>query len=322
MKAIRIDRFGGPEVLELEDVPVLQPPAPSSERARAEAWRVAPSREDQPRETEAPEQREAEPPAAEPPEPADDPEAREKRRRRRLVVAAIGGALLLIAAIAFGWYWFTELRWLESTDNAYTQADNTIISPKVAGYISELLVTDNQIVKAGELLLRIDPRDYRATGKQAEADVVSAEANIRNVDAQIAAQQSLIDQARADIAAAQANLTFSQQEYARYQELARAGAGTVQRAQQAAADVREKAATLQHHQATLDQAVKQIGVLKTQRGVAEASLLRNRAALEQARLNLGYTAITSPIDGAIGDRAARLGQYVQPGPQLMMVVPM
>jgi membrane fusion protein (multidrug efflux system) len=158
--------------------------------------------------------------------------------------------------------------------------------------------------------------------KQAEADVVSAEANIRNVDAQIAAQQSLIDQARADIDAAQANLTFSQQEYARYQELARAGAGTVQRAQQAAADVREKAATLQHHQATLDQAVKQIGVLKTQRGVAEASLLRNRAALEQARLNLGYTAITSPIDGAIGDRAARLGQYVQPGTQLMMIVPM
>jgi multidrug resistance efflux pump len=77
-------------------------------------------------------------------------------------VAAISGALLLIAAIAFGWYWFTELRWLESTDDAYTQADNTIASPKVAGYISELLVTDNQIVKAGELLLlRIDPRDYQ-----------------------------------------------------------------------------------------------------------------------------------------------------------------
>jgi membrane fusion protein (multidrug efflux system) len=292
------------------------PPRDHGERSRAEAWRVAPSREDRPRETPL-EQREAEPP-----EPADDPQAREKRRRRRLIVAAIGGALLLIAALAFGWYWFTELRWLESTDDAYTQADNTIISPKVAGYISELLVTDNQVVKAGELLLRIDPRDYQAAVKQAEADVASAEANIRNVDAQIAAQQAVIDQARADIAAAQANLTFSQQEYARYLELARTGAGTVQRAQQAAADAREKAATLQHNQATLDQAVKQTGVLKTQRGVAEASLQRNRAALEQAKLNLGYTAITSPIDGAVGDRSARLGQYVQPGTQLMMIVPM
>jgi membrane fusion protein (multidrug efflux system) len=76
----------------------------------------------------------------------------------------------LIAAIGFGWYWFTELRWLESTDDAYTQADNTIISPKIAGYVSELLVTDNQLVKAGELLLRIDPRDYRAAVNQAEAD--------------------------------------------------------------------------------------------------------------------------------------------------------
>jgi membrane fusion protein (multidrug efflux system) len=152
--------------------------------------------------------------------------------------------------------------------------------------------------------------------------VASAEANIRNIDAQIAAQQSAVDQARADVAAAQANLTFSQQEYARYQELARTGAGTVQRAQQAAADVREKTATLQHNQATLDQAMKQIGVLRTQRGMAEATLQHNRAALEQARLNLGYTAISSPIDGAVGDRSVRLGQYVQPGTQLMMVVPM
>jgi membrane fusion protein (multidrug efflux system) len=306
--------------LELEDVPIPQPPAPSSERA--EAWRVVPSREDQPRETEAPEQREAEPPDAGQPEPADDPEAREKHPRRRLIVAAIGGAMLLIATIGFGWYWFAELRWLESTDDAYTQADNTIISPKVAGYVSALLVTDNQVVKAGELLLRIDPRDYRAAVNQAEADVASAEADIRNVDAQITLQQSVIDQSRADVVAAEANLAFSRQEYARYQALAQSGAGTVQRAQQAAADLRDKTAALEHNRAALDAAVKQMGVLRTQRGKAEATLQRSRAALEQARLNLEYTAITSPIDGAVGDRSARLGQYVQPGTQLMMIVPM
>src|SRR5205807_4557894 len=122
------------------------PPADRPERPRAEAWRVAPSREI-PRETDQPEA-----PSEAQREPEVDPEARERRRRRRLIVAAIGGALLLIAAIIFAWYWFTELRWLESTDDAYTQADNTIISPKVAGYISELLVTDNQVVKAGQLL--------------------------------------------------------------------------------------------------------------------------------------------------------------------------
>ena len=230
--------------------------------------------------------------------------------------------MLLIAAIGFGWYWFTELRWLESTDDAYTQADNTIISPKIAGYVSELLVTDNQLVKAGELLLRIDPRDYRAAVNQAEADVVSAEADIRNVDAQITLQQSVIDQSRADVAAAEANLAFSRQEYARYQALAQSGAGTVQRAQQAAADLRDKTAALEHNRAALDAAVKQMGVLRTQRGKAEATLQRSRAALEQARLNLEYTAITPPIDGAVGDRSARVGQYVQAATQLMTVVPM
>jgi membrane fusion protein, multidrug efflux system len=102
----------------------------------------------------------------------------------------------------------------------------------------------------------------------------------------------------------------------------RRGAGTVQRAQQAAADLREKQAALQHNQATVEQAQKQIDVLKTQRGVAEATLQRNRAALDQAKLNLGYTAITSPIDGAVGDRSARVGQFVQPGSQLMTIVPM
>jgi membrane fusion protein, multidrug efflux system len=291
------------------------PPAARPERPRPEAWRVAPSRE-KPRDAE-----QAEAPPEMQREPEDDPEAREGRRRRRLIVAAIGGALLLIAAICFAWYWFAELRWLESTDDAYTQADNTIISPKVAGYISEL-VTDNQVVKAGQLLLRIDARDYQAAMKQAEADVASAEANIRNIDAQITAQEAVLDQARADIASAQANLTFSQQEYARYQALARSGTGTVQRAEQAAADLRQKQAALQHNQATLDQATKQIAVLKTQRGVAEATLQHNRAALDQAKLNLGYTAITSPIDGAVGDRSARVGQYVQPGTQLMTIVPM
>ena len=285
------------------------PPPHRVERVRPDEWRVAPSREAEEREERPPEQR----------EPPDDEQAARRRRRRLIIMAAVAG-LLLAAAIGFGWYWYTTLRWLESTDDAYTQADNTVISPKVAGYVSQLLVTDNQVVKAGQPLLRIDPRDYQAALAQAQADVASAEANIRNIDAQIVAQQSVVDQARADVASAQANLTFSQQEYARYQELVRTGAGTVQRAQQAAADLRDKTATLQHNQATLDQAVKQIGVLKTQRGVAEATLLHNRAVLKQANLNLGYTAIAAPIDGAVGDRSVQLGQYVQPGTQLMMIV--
>jgi membrane fusion protein (multidrug efflux system) len=250
------------------------------------------------------------------------PEQEARHRRKRLVIAAIVAALLLIAAIAFAWYWFATLRWLESTDDAYTQADNTIIAPKVAGYVAELSVTDNQIVKTGDLLLRIDPRDYQAAADQALADVHSARAGIENVDAQIGLQQSTIDQARADITSAQSNLTFSRQENARYQALVQTGAGTLQRAQQAQSDLRDKAATLQRAQAALESAIKQLTVLQTQRGQAEATLQHNEAVLVQAQLNIGYTAIASPIDGAVGDRSVQLGQYVQPGSQLMTIVPM
>ena len=252
----------------------------------------------------------------------EEPRQHAQPKRKRLIIAATVGAVLLVAGIGLGWYWFTTWRWLESTDDAYTQADNTTISSKIPGYVSELLVTDNQVVKAGEVLVHIDAHDYQAAFDQGQADMLAAEADIHSLDEQIGQQQAAIDQARADVAAAEANLAFSRQEYARYQELARTGAGTVQRAQQAAADLQEKTATLKHNQATLAAAEKQIAVLQKQCEKAQATLLHNRAVLDQARLNLSYRVITSPIDGAVGDRSARVGQYVQPGVGLMTIVPM
>jgi membrane fusion protein, multidrug efflux system len=115
---------------------------------------------------------------------------------------------LLVGALGLGWNWYTTWRWLESTDDAYTQADNIAVVPKVSGYISQLLVTDNQRVKAGEVLLRIDPHDYQAAVDQAQSDVAAAEADIRNLNAQISQQQAAIDQAHADVASAEANLLF------------------------------------------------------------------------------------------------------------------
>jgi membrane fusion protein (multidrug efflux system) len=255
-------------------------------------------------------------------EPEETPEQKARGKRKRLIIAAVVGALLLIAAIGFGVYWFTTLRWFESTDDAYTQADNTIIAPKVAGYVSQLLVTDNQIVKTGDPLLRIDPRDYQATVDQAQADVASAQAGIKNIDAQITMQQSNIEQARTDITSAEANLVFSRQEYARYQALVQTGAGTIQRMQQAESDLRDKSAAVQRAHAALQSATQQLEVLRTQRGQADATLAHNRAVLEQAKLNLDYTLLVSPIDGAVGNRTVQLGQYVQPGTQLMTIVPM
>ena len=224
--------------------------------------------------------------------------------------------------MGFGYYWWTNLRWFISTDDAYTQADNSVIAPKVAGYVAKLLVTDNQHVKAGQTLVQIDPHDFQAALDQATADVASATANIANIDAQTVMQQSTIDQARTDITSAQAALVFSQQQNARAQALVQSGTGTVQAAQQAASDLQAKQAALGHSQAALKAATDNLAVLKTQRTQAEATLQHNQAALEQARLNLGYTTITSPIDGAVGDRSVQLGAYVQPGQGLMTIVPM
>jgi membrane fusion protein (multidrug efflux system) len=251
-----------------------------------------------------------------------DPIAERKRKRRRLIIIGIVGALLLIAALGFGYYWWTTLRWFYSTDDAYTQADNSLIAPKVAGYVAKLLVTDNQHVKTGQTLVQIDPRDYQAALDQATADVASARANIANIDAQTVTQQATIDQARADITAAQAALVFSQQQNWRAQELVRSGTGTVQAAQQAASDLQSRQAALSHNQAVLKAATDNLEVLKTQRTQAEAAVQYNQAVLEQAKLNLGYTTIASPIDGAVGDRSVQLGAYVQPGQGLMTIVPL
>ena len=155
-------------------------------------------------------------------------------------------ALGVAAAADFGHDYLTTGRYLESTDDAYVKADSTIISPKVSGYIAQVLVGDNQPVKAGQLLARIDDRDFRAALDQAHADVAASEAAVRNLDAQIALQQPIIEQGTADVAAAEANLKFAQEEQARYDGLMKTGSGTVQRAQQTDAALRASTAQLQH----------------------------------------------------------------------------
>ena len=235
-------------------------------------------------------------------------------------------ALALTVSIAgaadFGYGYLTTGRYLESTDDAYVKADSTIVAPKVSGYIAEVLVGDNQQVKAGQLLARIDDRDFRTALEQAQADVAGSEAAVRNLDAQIALQQPVIEQGTADVAAAEANLKFAQEEQQRYGDLMKSGSGTIQRAQQTDAALREKIAQLQHGKSALLAAERKVDVLTTDRAKAVAQLDRARAIAQQAALNLSYTEITAPVDGTVGARSLRVGQFVQAGTQLMAVVPL
>ncbi len=240
---------------------------------------------------------------------------------KQLLIA--GGALLFVAAAAgYGNYYWTIGRFLVSTDDAYVQAHSVLISPKVSGYISEVPVDDNQTVKAGQVIARIDPRDYDTALDQARANVAAAQASIETLNQQIAQQRLVVEQDRQQVASDQAALVYSQQDYQRYTILAKDGYGSVQRAQQAQADIREKDAMQQHDIAVVAAAEKQIGFFEAQLAQANATLAQQQAMEHQAELNLSYTAITAPVDGIVGVRTLRVGEYVQAGTQLMAVVPL
>jgi membrane fusion protein (multidrug efflux system) len=247
---------------------------------------------------------------------------RPSRRAIKRAVLALAGALAVAGAADFGHYYRTTGRYLETTDDAYVKADSTIIAPRVSGYISEVLVADNEKVEAGHLLARIDDRDFRTALKQAQADVAASEAAVKNLNTQIDLQEPLIQQQAAEVDAAEANLKFAQQERVRYDELMKSGSGTVQRAQQTDAALRAQTAQLQQGKSGLIAANRKIAVLLTEGARAIAQLDHARAVEQQAALNLSYTKITAPVDGTVGARSLRVGQYVQAGTQLMAVVPL
>jgi membrane fusion protein, multidrug efflux system len=243
-----------------------------------------------------------------------------KNRLRQLLLAGTAVALLAGAAW-YGWDYWTVGRYLVSTDDAYVKADNTTIAPKVSGYLAEVLVGDNQRVKAGQILARIDDRDYRVALDQAKADVAAAQAAVASKQAQLEVQQTVIDAAKATIDVDTAAKTFANQENKRYTDLAATGYGSVQNAQQAQSRNAGADAAILRDTANLASAKKQVELLKAEIAQAEAASARASAQRAQAELNLSYTTITSPIDGLVGNRTLRTGQYVQAGTQLMSLVP-
>ena len=240
---------------------------------------------------------------------------------KRILMASVG-AVVLAGAGAYGWYWFETGRYLESTDDAYVKADYTTIAPKVSGYIADVAVEDNQTVKAGQVLARIDDRDYQTALAQAKADVASAQADIQNINAQLTEQQSVIAQAEAAIVADQASVKFAKDDYDRYQKLTAGKITSVQDVQRAQTVFQQQSAQLQSDRAALTAAHQRVEVLNTARAKAETQVTRLQAVEKQAELNLSYTTITAPIDGTVGARSLRVGQYVQAGTQLMAVVPL
>jgi membrane fusion protein (multidrug efflux system) len=239
---------------------------------------------------------------------------------RRFLLAGTAVALLAGAAW-YGWDYWTVGRYLVSTDDAYVKADNTTIAPKVSGYLSEVPVGDNEHVTAGQILARIDDRDFKVALDQAKADVAAAQAAIVSKRAQLDVQQAVIAAAKATIEVDTATQTFASQENKRYTDLAATGYGSVQNAQSAQSRNASAQAAILRDTANLASAQKQVELLKAEIAQAVAAAGRAAALQRQAELNLSYTTITSPIAGIVGNRTLRTGQFVQAGTQLMSLVP-
>ncbi len=256
------------------------------------------------------------------PTPAAPSPARPARRwpKRLLAGAAVFG--LLGYGADFGWQYWTVGRFFESTDDAYVAADSTVIAPKVPGYLRQVLVIDNQPVKAGQVLARIDSADYAVAVKQAKADVAGAQADIASAHASLDQQEAVIAQARSTVTLDEANLLFARQENDRYGSLADTGYGSRQNAQSTRSKLAIADATLERDRGALLAAQKQIGILTAQVAKADAVLAHDEAMESRAELDLGYADIVAPVDGTVGARTLRVGQYVQAGTALMTVVPL
>src|SRR5215469_9986672 len=250
-----------------------------------------------------------------------EPKTRNIRAQLRKLLLAGAAVAALSGAVWYGWDYWTVGRFQVSTDDAYVKADNTTIAPKVSGYLVGVLVGDNERVKAGQVLARIDDRDFKVALDQAKADVAAAQATVASKQAQLEVQQSVIAAAKATIEVDTATKTFAGQENKRYTDLAATGYGSVQNAQAAQSRSAGAEAAIQRDQANLVSALKQVDLIKAEIAQAVAASARATALQRQAELNLGYTSITAPIDGVVGNRTLRTGQFVQAGTQLMSLVP-
>jgi membrane fusion protein (multidrug efflux system) len=257
-------------------------------------------------------------PAVDAGETRAEPPARRSRRRLIGVPLAL---LAVILAVVVGYWWFTEGRWIESTDNAYVQGDITVLSPRIDGDIAAVLVNDNQRVHAGDPLVELDPADWHARAMQAEAAVGEAKASVATLHAQIAQQQTNLGAMAASRANAAAERDRAAQDAGRSTALRARGWASQQANDMAVTESRKAVAMLNVATSQEAAANDQIAILTAQLGQAQARLLGQEAQRTLAENNLAHTVIRAPFDGIVGNRSAQIGKHVVPGTQLLALAP-
>ncbi|MEE3100246.1 MAG: HlyD family secretion protein, partial [Pseudomonadota bacterium] len=252
---------------------------------------------------------------------SDAPEAPKKRGRGKLIPLVI--ALGLVGAGAYeGYGYWTDGRFMVSTDDAYVAVDFAQLAPKVSGYIARVDAVTNAHVAKGAPLVTLDDGDSRVALRVAEADIASQRAALIRLERQKEAAAAAVTQARARVAAAQASLAQAQADFARYNRLAANDVASGQKLDAARAAQATAEANLQEAQAGVVSASAQISVYDAQKGEVDAALARAEAARDQAARNLADTVIRAPYDGVVGNLSIAVGDYVTPGKRLLAVVPL
>jgi len=257
--------------------------------------------------------------------PNDEPAATSARRslspRVKLFLLCVG-AVVLVAVLAWYIRHRTYGQYFEETNDAQLQADAVVIAPRVSGYVSQLLVTDNQDVVAGQPLLRIEGRDYSAQVAQARAQIAEAQAGADNARAGVSEQRAAIAQAEAELAAARSKAAHDAGEVARYAPLAASGAETRQQLAQLRLAASQSAEQVRQLAAALEGQRRRIPAIEAQIRQAEAQAQGGQAQLSSANVNLAATVIKAPVAGRVGNKTVMPGQFVQAGTRLMSLVPL
>jgi membrane fusion protein, multidrug efflux system len=231
------------------------------------------------------------------------------------------GLIAIVVAVVWGMRWWTVGRFIESTDDAYLQADSVTVAPKVSGYVTDVYVADNASVKAGDPLVRLDTRQYQAAFDQSQATISAREADIQRAQADILQQRANIEQAKAQQQVARLSAQHARDDVNRYAPLAATGAETSERLAQLINTRDQALATLAANTAAVDAAKTQIGATTAQIAQARAQLQAAQASAQASQLDLHDTVIRAALTGKVGDRTVRVGQYVQPGTRMLTVVP-
>lgn len=250
--------------------------------------------------------------------PQTHPSTRAARRRSILIGI---GVLLLAAALAVGARWWFHGRFIESTDDAYIQADSVTVAPKVSGYVAEVYVRDNQQVGAGQQLVRLDNRQYQAAFDEAQANVASRQADVARADADLQQQKARIAQAAAEVDGARANARYAASQVERYAPLVKSGAETEERTAELRNAQTRASTTLAANEAALRVEQSQTVTLQTRLQQAGAQLEVAQASARKAKLDLEDTIVRATTAGRVADKGVRVGQFAQPGTRLLTVVP-